>query len=387
MSYEFHVPSTLILGEGTRSQVGQLAKDLGMNSVLIVCDGFLATLPVMDELKKYLEEAGIPSKVFSEITAEPSDITVDAGLAAFNSANCNGIISLGGGSSIDTAKSVSIAVTNGLPISNYMGYGKVPKPGVPHIAIPTTAGTGSEVTRVTVINDTVHNIKMMCLSNNIMANAAIIDYELTMSMPPSLTANVGLDALTHAIEAYVSRKANPLTDMFAEKAIRLITSSITDAYAEPGNAPARQNMMEGSMLAGVAFSNASVCTVHGMSRPIGAYFHVPHGLSNAFLLPLVTKYSLDGNYKKYGEIAGFIGLTEGLSTDEEKANALADYLIELNKKLNVTTMSGFGIDRAKYEEVAPQMAIDAIASGSPGNNPKIMTEAELVKIYLEAYAN
>ena len=387
MSYEFHVPPYLIIGGGSRKQAGQAAASLGITRALIVCDSFLSTLPVTSELREILSAAGIESEVFSEIKAEPTDLTTTAALAAFRSCSCDGLISLGGGSSIDTAKALSVLVTNGEPMSLYEGYGKVPKPGVRHIAIPTTAGTGSEVTRVSIIHDTERNVKMMCLSNNLMANAAIIDYELTMSMPPSLTANVGLDALTHAIEAYVSRKANPLSDLYAEKAIRLISGSIVTAYYEPDNEAARSAMMEGSMLAGVAFSNASVCTVHGMSRPIGAYFHVPHGLSNAFLLPLVTKYSLDGNYRKYGEIAGFIGLTEGLSTDEEKANALAYYLIELNKKLNVTTMPGFGIDRAKYEEAAPQMAIDAIASGSPGNNPKIMTEAELVKIYLEAYAN
>lgn len=385
MSYEFHVPSTLILGGGTRSQLGQLASDMGMESVLIICDGFLATLPVMEELKKSLKDANISSQVFSGITAEPSDVTVDSALEAFNTASCDGIVSLGGGSSIDTAKAVAVAVTNGLPISNFMGYGKVSKPGIPHIAIPTTSGTGSEVTRVTVINDTKKNVKMMCLSNNIMADAAIIDYELTLSMPKSLTANVGLDALTHAIEAYVSKKANPLTDMFAQKAIRLITGSIVKAYDEPSNEQARQDMMEGSMLAGIAFSNASVCTVHGMSRPIGAYFHVPHGLSNAFLLPLVTKYSLDGNYKKYGEIGDFAGVTNVNMTSEEKAAALAEYLISLNRRLNVTSMKDFGIDRQKYGEVAEQMAIDAIASGSPANNPKDMTKEELVEIYLKAY--
>lgn len=387
MSYEFHVPPYLVLGGGSRAQVGTVATNLGITKALIICDSFLSGLPVTAQLREILSASGIGSEVFSEITAEPTDLTTAAALAAFRASDCNGLISLGGGSSIDTTKALAVLVTNGEPMANYQGYGKVPLAGVKHIAIPTTAGTGSEATRVTIIHDTVRNVKMMCLDNNLMANAAIIDYELTLSMPPALTANVGVDALTHAIEAYVSKKANSLSDLFAEKAIRLISSSLTTAYHEPGNEAARSAMMEGSMLAGIAFSNASVCTVHGMSRPIGAYFHVPHGLSNAFLLPLVTKYSLEGNYQKYGEIADFIGLTDGLTTSIDKANALADYLIALNKELNVTTMAGFGIDRAKLEEVAPQMAQDAIDSGSPANNPKIMTPAELVKIYLEAYAN
>lgn len=387
MAFEFHVPPYLILGGGSRKQVGAVAANLGITRALIICDSFLSTLPVISELREALLASGIGSDVFSDIKTEPTDGTTAAALSAFRSSDCNGLISLGGGSSIDTAKALAVLVTNGEPMSAYQGYGKVPLPGVKHIAIPTTAGTGSEATRVSIIHDTARNVKMMCLDNNLMANAAIIDYELTLSMPPALTANVGLDALTHAIEAYVSRKANSLSDMFAEKAIRLISGSLSNAYHDPQDEAARSAMMEGSLLAGIAFSNASVCTVHGMSRPIGAYFHVPHGLSNAFLLPLVTKYSLAGNYRKYGEIAGFIGLTQGLATDEAKAEALAQYLLALNRDLNVTTMPDFGIDRAKYEEAVPQMALDAIDSGSPGNNPKIMTADELVKIYLEAYAN
>lgn len=385
--YEYHVPSEMIFGAGSRNRVGKVAKSLGMTKVLLVCDSFLSTMPVTGEIVKYLEEEGIASTIFSGVAAEPSDVTLDAAMKVLEGTGINGIVSFGGGSSIDTAKAVAVLAANGGPMSLYQGYGKVPGPGLKHIAVPTTAGTGSEATRVSIINDTVRNVKMMCLDNNLMVNAAIIDYELTMTMPKALTAYVGLDALTHGIEAYVSKKANPVSDLFAEKAIKLISGGLERAFENPSDEEARKDMMEGATFAGIAFSNASVCTVHGMSRPIGAYFHVPHGLSNAFLLPLVTKYSLEGNVERYARISKWMGYGSEDKSDTENAELLAEKLIELNLKLNVPSMKNYGIKYETYRDVALQMAKDAIDSGSPGNNPKQLNEEEMVKIYMEVYGN
>ena len=348
-------------------------------------DQYLQALSVLEEIISSLQSEDIGYELFSEIASEPTNTVVEHAVELLLRAGCDGLISFGGGSSIDAAKAIAVLATNGGRMADFQGYHKVKKRGLSHIAIPTTAGTGSEVTRVTVIHDVDRNVKMMCLDNAFIADAAIIDYELTLSMPKSLTANVGTDALTHAIEAYVSRKANSISDMFALQAIKLISGSIIEACDRPDSHEARERMMQGASFAGMAFSNASVCTVHGMSRPVGAYFHVPHGLSNAFLLPIVTERSLGGNIPRYAHVADNIGCTDVSMTDKEKAAALSRYLRQLNKTLAIPNMKQWGIDRVKYEAAVPQMAKDALDSGSPANNPKLFTVEELIGIYLEAY--
>lgn len=385
MKFEVHIPSTLLIGEGARKDAGTLARSLGMKKALLVSDKFLETTGVVAELSGILSAAGITPVVFTDIEREPEIKNVLDGLKTITQNGCDGIVSIGGGSSIDTAKAVSILAANGGQMSDYMGYGKVPKAGLPHIAIPTTAGTGSEVTRVTIITDTEKNVKMMCLDNAFMPTASIVDYELTMSMPKSLTSFVGIDALTHAIEAYVSKKANPVSSMFAVKAIELIGNNILKAYNEPSDKEARSAMMAGATYAGIAFSNASVCTVHGMSRPIGAYFHVPHGLSNAMLLPIVTEYSIDeASESRYSEVAKVMGLPG--ANEKELTQALVSKLHEFNKLMSIPSPGAYGIDREKYMSLLGSMAEAAIASGSPGNNPKAFTKEELMELYKKAYA-
>lgn len=384
MKFEVHIPPTLLIGEGARKDAGALALALGMKKALLVSDKFLESTGVVTELSDILIASGIKPVVFTDIEREPEIGNVLSAMKVIEANGCDGIISIGGGSSLDTAKAVSILATNGGKMSDYMGYGKVPKPGLPHIAIPTTAGTGSEATRVTIITDTERNVKMMCLDNAFMPTASIVDYELTMSMPKSLTSFVGIDALTHAIEAYVSKKANPVSSMFAVKAIGLIGKNILKAYNEPSDKEARGAMMEGATYAGIAFSNASVCTVHGMSRPIGAYFHVPHGLSNAMLLPIVTEYSIEGNMTRYAEIAQVMGLSG--NNEQELTAALVAKLQEFNALMAIPSPKGFGIDKEKYMGLLSDMADAAIASGSPGNNPKVFTKEELIELYQKVYA-
>lgn len=385
MTFEYNIPSTTLWGGGTRKLAGATAHRLGIRKAMIVCDQYLKTLPVIEEIKSSLLSEKIEYEIFSDITSEPSNIVIEDAVRQLTNSGCNGLISVGGGSSIDAAKAVAVLAINEGSISDFQGYNKVGKRGLSHIAIPTTAGTGSEVTRVTVINDLSRNVKMMCLDNAFMPDASIIDYELTLSMPKSLTAFVGLDALTHAIESYVSRKANPISDMFALNAIALISSSIVEAFNNPDSLKARENMMQGASMAGIAFSNSSVCAIHGMSRPIGANFHVPHGLSNAFLLPLVTERSLDGNISRYAEIAEKVGCTNDNMNGEEKAMSLSSHLKQLNNILEIPNMKKWGIDRDKYEEVVSQMAQAALDSGSPANNPKLFSEDDIINMYLEVY--
>jgi len=276
--------------------------------------------------------------------------------------------------------------TNDGPLPEYLGYHKIPEPGLPLIAVPTTAGTGSEVTRVTVITDTSRDVKMMILSDHLMPRVALADYKLTLTCPPGLTANVGVDSLTHAIESYVSAKANPVTDGFALKAARLIGQNLRRAQSDGGDEEAREALMLGAMLAGAAFSNASVALVHGMSRPIGAHFHVPHGLSNAVLLPTITRWSIEGAKERYATIAREMGLADAGASDDAATAALVDELDALNANLAVPRLGELdGVEREHFDRVKGDMAEAALASGSPGFNPRVPTAEEIVALYDEAW--
>ena len=384
MDFEYHVPASIIYGKGTSLKAATQAKALSLKNVLLVSDQFLEKIGVVKTLADALKADGLNITVFTNINNEPTTIDVDNALAALKDSASEGIICLGGGSALDTAKAAAVLATNGGKMSDYMGYHKVKKPSLPLIAIPTTAGTGSEVTRVVVITDVENDVKMMCLDNAFMADVAIVDYALTMSMPKSLTAFVGIDALTHAIEAYVSKKANPVSDIFALLAVKLISENILTAYDHPDDEKARESMMLGADYAGIAFSNSSVCAVHGMSRPIGAHFHIAHGLSNAMLLPIVTEYSLDGNAERYAKIAEAMGYDPKLGTEALCAK-LIEKLREFNSHMAIPTLKVYGVDHTKYESVVEVMTKAAIASGSPGNNPKVFPPEEMCQIYRLVY--
>ena len=385
MNFEFHIPSNYVFGGGSRRQAGEVAKKAGITKAMLLTDDLLVNFPMCGEVRDSLQQAGIEVVLYHDVASEPTDAMVMKALGALKSHGCDGIVSLGGGSCIDTAKAVCALQANDVPVSAFQGYHKVKNTGIPHVAIPTTAGTGSEVTRTTIISDTTRNVKMMCLDNAFLTRAAIVDFETTITMPKELTANVGLDALTHAIEGYVSRKRNPISDEHALMAIDKISGNIMAAWNNPDDATARENMMLGSSIAGMAFSNSSVCTVHGMSRPIGAYFHAPHGLSNAFLLPAVTAYSIRGDYERYARIAETMGIARGNRTDAAMSEALVERLRLFNVDLEIPTMKQWGIDSVAFFGKVDQMIQDAIDSGSPGNNPQILEKDEMKAIYTEAF--
>jgi len=297
------------------------------------------------------------------------------------SGDYDSIIALGGGSPIDSAKAIGILAKLGGEMREYKFPRNVTEAGLPIIAVPTTAGTGSEVTRFTIITDEQNDEKMLCVGIGFMPVAALVDYSLTLSLPPRVTADTGLDALTHAIEAYVSQKANLYSDSQALAAMRLIGPNLRRAYHDGSDKEAREAMMLGSTLAGVAFSSASVALVHGMSRPIGAFFHVPHGLSNAMLLPSITAFSIPAAAERYADCARAMGVA-GEQDSAEQANAkLLAELRALNEELQVPTPEQFGIDRERFFELMPTMAQQALASGSPGNNPRVPTVEQMVELY------
>jgi len=254
------------------------------------------------------------------------------------------------------------------------------------MAIPTTAGTGSEATKVAVITDTARNVKMMILDAKLMPTAAVVDYELTFSMPKPLTAHVGVDALTHGIEAYVSRKANALTDPVALSCITKIHANLRTAWADPGNKPAREAMSLAALQGGLAFTNSSVCLVHGMSRPLGLNFRLPHGLSNSVLLPAVTRFSWPGSKKRYAEIAQAMQLASEKTPDDVACQALADWLDGLNRELEVPRLRDCcGGDVEKFRATLAKMASDALESGSPQNNPIVPEAAQIIELFETAW--
>jgi alcohol dehydrogenase class IV len=383
-TYQFKAPSVIANGPGAAKEVGNFAKGLGKKA-LLVTDTHLEKAGLLKELKKSLEMAGIPFAVYDKVVMEPTQDYTEEGLKAFKEAGADFLIAVGGGSPMDTAKAIGALATNGGKISDFMGANKIPKPAAPLIAIPTTAGTGSEVTPFTIITDTVKDVKMLIASPNILPRVALVDPLMTLQMPQNITAATGLDALTHAIEAYVSVKAQPLTDTLALQAIRMIAANIRQAWSNGDHLEARTNMLIGSLHAGLAFANSSVALVHGMARPIGAYFHVAHGVSNAALLPTVIEFSILGNPKKYADVAEAMGeITEGLSL-LDAAYLAAEATRRLNDDLKVPTLSGLGVEEKKFNAVVKQMAADAIASGSPGNNPRKATQDEIVELYKKAF--
>src|SRR5271167_224231 len=323
-------PRLMAVGGGALAELPGMLQRLGLASPLIVTDPFLAGSGHLDRATAHLDRAGIPGTVFSDTVADPTTAVVEAGARRLAEGSFDSLVAIGGGSSIDTAKAISVLVANGGQMLDYKGPAEIPKAGPPIVAIPTTAGTGSEVTRFTVITDTETDEKMLIAGLPCCPVAAIVDYELTLTMPLRLTADTGLDSLTHAIEAYVSRRANSFTDGLAKNAMGLIARHIRTACAEPGDRAAREAMMLGATMAGMAFSNASVALVHGMSRPIGAFFHVPHGLSNAMLLPAVTAFSITAAESRYAECARTIGVASQSDSDAQAGKKLVDALFARN---------------------------------------------------------
>jgi alcohol dehydrogenase len=380
---QFKAPSIICTGIGATKEVGDNAKQLG-KWALIVTDSNLERIGLLADIKASLDAEGVGYSIFDKVVTEPTVEYVDEGLGMFREVKADIIVAVGGGSPIDTGKAIAALSSNPGRISDYMGVNKIPRVCAPLVAIPTTAGTGSEVTPFTIITNTETDVKMLISSPRILPAVALVDPLMTLKMPRSITAATGLDALTHAIEAYTSIRAQPLTDTFALRAIHLISRNIRVAYSHPDDLEARGNMLMGALQAGLAFANSSVALVHGMARPIGAYFHVAHGVSNAVLLPTVIEWSVSGNPNRYAEIAVAMGeKTEGLTT-EESARKTVSATKRLNSDLQIPTLRGLGIDMAMFEKVVDKMAADAIASGSPGNNPRKATPEEIVALYRKA---
>ena len=369
------------IGAGKVNSISDILKKINCKYPLIITDKTMVKLNVIEPLEKTLTEMQIRYEVFDDTVPEPTAKSIENGVNILKNGNFDSIIAFGGGSPIDSAKAISVLATKGGAIEDY----KFPyinlENEIPLIAIPTTAGTGSEVTKFTIITNEKTDEKMLCVGPAFMPTAAIIDYELTYSVPKRTTADTAIDSLTHAIEAYVSKKSNSFSDTQAISAMQLIAPNIRKAYDNGKDKEAREKLMIGATLAGIAFSNSSVALVHGMSRPIGAFYHVPHGLSNAMLLPTVTEFSITGAPQRYSKCAKAIGVANFKDNIEDSNKKLLNELKQLNTDLEVPTLEEFGVEKDAFFQNIDTMAIQAIGSGSPNNNPVVPNHKDLVSLY------
>ncbi|MFT7404973.1 iron-containing alcohol dehydrogenase [Zhongshania sp.] len=386
MSANINLPRILRIGAGVSRLLPEVLDELGLKDPLLISDDFIVSLGWLDNLEAQLNEKGFTHNRFTGVVPDPTTDAIAAGLTVLKQGQHDCVVALGGGSSIDTAKAIAAMANRDQAIRCY----KVPQTlddGLPIIAIPTTAGTGSEATRAAVITDTETQEKMLCMGLGLMPVAALVDFELTMTMPLRLTADTGIDSLCHALEAYVSRHANPFTDTIALASMAAIAKHLRTACQEPDNREAREAMMLAATQGGIAFSNASVTLIHGMSRPIGALFHVPHGMSNAMLLPDITAWSISGAPARYACCARTMQFANSSDSDEVANQKLIIALRQLCSDLQVPTPASFGISKAQWQQAIPTMAQQALGSGSPANNPLIPNAEQITALYDTVWGN
>ncbi len=362
MAREFIAPGNIFTGAGALDMAEEKLSQLG-SKALIVTDKVMVELGNCEKVETALKNQKIDYIVYSEINGEPTDTMIKNGLSLYQEDGCDFLIAANGGN-----------------ISDYMG--KIIGGDLPTmVAIPTTAGTGSEATQFTIITDTENDVKMLLKGAVLMPDYAIIDPQFTMTAPPKITAATGLDALTHASEAYTSKLAQPLSDTFALSAIKRIFKYLPIAFHDGKNVEAREQMSIAALEAGIAFNNASVTLVHGMSRPIGALFHVAHGLSNAMLLKQCFTYALDGAYDRFADLAKAINVASDSDSDQEASEKFLQAVVGICDELETPTLEEYGIDKEEFFNVIDKMAADAMESGSPSNTRKAMTVEDVKEIY------
>ena len=381
MANLFTIPKNIVTGEDAIEASMEYMVPYGKKA-LIVTDEVMVKIGHLEKLTSAMDKAGFEYEVYSGINTEPTHLMIDEGVRIFKETKCEFLIGIGGGSPLDASKAIGAVANNGGSITDYVG--KKIENKLPYIvAIPTTAGTGSEATIVSVITNTDTDVKMMLKDVKLIADLAVVDPVLTLTVPPNITVATGLDALVHAIEAYTSLKAFPMTDVYAREAVAKIFDNIYEVYKHGDNMIARREMAIAALEAGIAFSNASVTIVHGMSRPIGAVFHIPHGQSNAMLLGVGLKYLKSGAVKRLSDLAQAIGVFRQGMTNDEGADAFVTATTALLRTLDVPTIQECGIKEEEFFYQIPKMAKDAIASGSPGNTRRVPNQEEIEELYKE----
>lgn len=379
MAKEFIVPGRMVCGSGALELAQSSIASMG-HKALIVTGQVMIQLGNCAKVENALREQGVAYTVFADISGEPTDRMIEAGLEVYRREQCDFLIALGGGSPIDSMKAIGSLVYDGGDICDYMGKViNVPMP--PMVAIPTTAGTGSEATQFTIITDTRKNVKMLLKGACLMPHLAVIDPQFTMTAPAKLTAATGLDALCHAVEAYTSRKAQIMSDTFAVSAVKRIVRYLPVAFRNGADEEARIQMSVAALEAGIAFNNASVTIIHGMSRPIGALFHVAHGLSNAMLLKACLEFALEGAYDRFADLGKAVGVAGEMDSDKVASEKFLRAVIDLTRQLQIPTLAEFGVDRDEFFGAIDKMAEDAMISGSPQNTCRNVSLEDVKQIY------
>lgn len=372
----------LVFGVGSRRLLGQHARNLSLQKPLVVTDGGMLATPWVEDILTTLRDAGLESVVFSDVSPNPRDYEVMEGAELYAKTKCDSIIAIGGGSPMDCAKGIGIIVSNGRNILDYEGVDQVDHPCPPLICIPTTAGSSADVSQFAIINDTTRKVKIAIVSKMMIPDMAFVDAEVTTTMSKELTAHTGLDALTHAIEAYCSNAHSPTTDLHALEAVRLISEWLVSAINNPDDLVARSQVMLGSMYAGFAFSNAILGAVHAMAHSLGGLLDLPHGLCNAILLDHVVAYNFDSAPQRFIKLADALGadVASIQSTDEGK-RILLDRIAEIKQAAGVTiTLGDVGV---KKEHLA-QLAAHALDDACMITNPKDADLADIINIYKQA---
>lgn len=389
--FEFFIPQNIIVGAGTLVRLPECAQKLGGTHAMLLSGPTLRKMGIVDKAAKYLEDAGMKVDIFTEIEANPSVTTVEKATTAFKEAGADFIVALGG-SPMDVAKAVGVTAKYGGSITEYEGAHKVPGKIIPLIAIPTTAGTGSEVTAFSVITDHSRDYKLTVFSYELFPSYAILDPELLTSAPASVAAACGIDAFIHAEEAYVSTAASPFSDAMAEKAMELIGKNIRRFVARRTDLEAAEAMLTGSLFAGIAFSFARLGNVHAMSHPVSAFFDVPHGVANAVLLPVIAEYNALADHGRYLTIYNYISPIPAYE-DEFEPLMLVDAIRELNEDIGIpedlTTAirqaaKGREVSDEEIESKIDAMADDAMKSGNIAVNPRTSQKRDIVKLYHKA---
>jgi 1,3-propanediol dehydrogenase len=382
--YDYLVPSVNFMGAGCVSKVGERCKILGGKKALIVTDSFLKNMEggAVEVTVESLKEAGLDVAYFDGVVPNPKDITVKMGLDVFKSENCDMIVTVGGGSAHDCGKGIGIMATHEGDLYSYAGIETLTNPLPPIVAINTTAGTASEVTRHCVITNTEKKVKFVIVSWRNLPMASFNDPMLMLKIPAALTAATGMDALTHSIESYVSKDANPVTDAAAIQSIKLIANNLRQAVAMGDNLEARENMAYASLLAGMAFNNANLGYVHAMAHQLGGLYDMPHGVANAMLLPHVEKYNLISNPQKFADIAEFMGENiDGLSVMEAAEKAI-EAMVRLSQDVGIpATLREMGVKEEDFEK----MAFMALKDGNAFSNPRKGNEQDIINIFKAAF--
>ena len=380
-SFSFTIPQNIVVGAGSLKRLPELAKNLKKSKAYIISGPHLEKIGMVDKCREALKAAGIESDAFTQTEGNPSTDTVAKAAEGFKSSKADFIVAFGGGSPLDVAKAVAVIASYGGNITDYEGGGKVPGPVVPMIAIPTTAGTGSEVTAFSVITDHSRNYKLTVVSNYLLPAYAILDPELITTVPKNTAAACGIDAMVHALEAFISKAASPFSDLFAKEALRLIGTSIRDYVLDRSNLAACEAMLTGSLFAGIAFSHSRLGDVHAMSHPVSAYFDVAHGVANAVLLPTIVDYNMTYASEKYKYIYDCI-CEKPLSDDAFTPEMLAAEIRVLNDELGIpSSLSEVGVDSSLFDK----MADDAMKSGNILVNPRPTTKKDILTLYAQAF--